>query len=136
MPTKLIRRDKTGSDKISTRITGPYLALVDGVSGNVQTPGFTEAKIAEQADNGTDSYVIRWVSSADIVPGQQYVLHWTIQGKVGDEVEYFIDHGTTVGVVKWKSIAKDKIPPSGTRPGDSTATQSGAIWRSNIAFTG
>lgn len=136
MPAKLIRRDKSGSDKISTRITGPYQALVAGVSGNVQIPAFTQAKVTEEAGNGTVSKVIRWVSEADIIAGQQYVLHWTIQGKVGDEVEYFIDRGTAAGVAKWKSIAKDKIPATGPGPSDSTATPSGAIWRSNIAFTG
>lgn len=136
MPLKLIRRDKSGAGMTATEVVGPIDRTNPGAPAPHQKLSFEVKKVTEIGSLGQSQSETRWVSKAEIEDGKLYMLTWVMSGKVGDEIEYFLDRQNLPDGARFKSIAKDKIPPAGAEMSLSDQTPAGLIWRNGIFFEG
>ena len=131
MAQKLFRRDKSGAGMVWTEVVGPIEGIGSGASAPHQKLSFNERNVLEMNAAGQAERYNRWVAIGEIISGKKYMLSWVISGKIGDEVEFFLDRQNDPAGAAFKSIAKDKIPETGA---EETAV--GLIWRNGIFFEG
>lgn len=137
MTIKYLRRDKTGSSSIETRLYGPVNDKAPPDDTDAQQVAFVDAKITEIADDGTVSTVIRSVAQINVVTGQHYLLGWTMWGDKDAAVEYLLGSSADPAGVTFTSVAKDKIPAAGPGLTASKATPSGKlIWINSKLIAG
>lgn len=129
MTIKYLRRDKTGSSSIETRLYGPVKDKVPPADTDAQQLAFVDFTVTEIADDGTKSSVIRSVAKIDVVPGEHYLLGWTMWGDEDAAVEYLLGAPADPAGTSFATVAKDKIPAAGPGLTGSRATPSGKlIW--------
>ncbi len=128
MPTRYMRRLKTGDFEVEVRLYGP---LSPGQNqGDVPAVEllFVDTRIDEVQDGGEVQSKIRSVAELELEAGQQYVLGWTMWGAQGVKLELALDKPNPPPAVKFKTVVKDELPTPGLGVAHSRRTPSGLLW--------
>lgn len=137
MPLKLIKLECPDTMLIRVDVLGPLDSGSDPNTAPLQILNFANTVIPILDDAGTVSDTTCWVANVELQTDARYMLSWTVEGSVSDDIEFKLDRTSLPAGAKFVSISKDKVPPTGTAISRSRALPSGrAAWCNNNFFKG